>query len=520
MKNIKQFQNILATMYLRFKCLSKKDNHLCLIKCLYELPVLIFLFYLAYLSWKYHNREYIMQDYTLTFDHWWYFHSRLKEWTISQWNPYVLSGVPAVLWNYVPASIFSPLILLFGLTLDRFHLILVVNTFLALTSIYAMGRLLGYGRLLPMMPVALVAGSGYSYYAANPAYIGNFMIFYPLSIAALLFVLRIDHRNQVSKWGLFGILLAISITGFRLENIVYGIVFFALVFFILTINYLRNKRRKILLLLSGLAVTIIAVLANSWHLVLLLHSTLNNNRITLADSIWKRLSHDSLWNEISSSIFSQPLLLIVALNSFLIFVLHYIFPSVRSIKIPVIFALYTLGAELLFVKFLDYDNLAVSSLGFVSAIIALFFYAVRDDNITINKLLTFSVALFAGFYISEYSWHTFPVNLNQFYFVMPKEFSCLLPFGVISLMLRGKFWFVTVLVLFHIIGETGCYILSDVFGIPWLASRASLWEVPFLVIIMMEAVLFFVNEVFSLFVLRSQWTKVTVPVLSFCAGSP
>jgi hypothetical protein len=512
---IKTFQNVLATIYLRFRHPRNKDNYYCLVKCLYELPVLVFLFYLAFLSWKYHNREYIMQDYTLTFDHCWYFHNRLKEWTISQWNPYVLSGVPAVLWNYIPASIFSPFILLFGLTLDSFHIIFVINTFLVLTSIYAMGRLLGYGRLLPMMPVALVAGSGYLYYATNPAYIGNFMIFYPLSIATLMFALRRCHRNQISKWGLFGILLAVSITGFRLENIVYGIVFFVLVFFILTLYYLRNRRKEILLLLSGLGITIIAVLANSWHLVLLLHSTFNNNRITLIDSIWVKLSNDSLWNEISSSIFLQPLLLIIVFNFFLLFVLHYVFPSVRFIKIPVIFVLFIVGAELLFVRFLDYDNLAVSSLGFVSAIVALFFYTYRDDNISINKILAFSVALFAGFYISEYSWHTFPVNLNQFYFVMPEEFSCLLPFGVISLMLRGRFWYIAVLVLFHFIGETGCYILSDVFGIPWLASRAFLWEVPFLVIIMMETVLFFVNELFSLFALRFQWVKVSVQVLSF-----
>src|SRR5574337_813163 len=108
-----------------------------------ELPVVLFFIYVIFLAFAFHSREVMMLDYTVTFDHWWYFHDRLRDAELAQWNPFSLLGRIAVQWNHVPASIFSPLLIFRGLTLKGFHALSVAGTVIALVSIYLAGRIAG-----------------------------------------------------------------------------------------------------------------------------------------------------------------------------------------------------------------------------------------------------------------------------------------------------------------------------------------------------------------------------------------
>ena len=73
-----------------------------------EIPIMLLGVYLVWLVIAFHGREIIMLDHALTFDHWWYFHDRLREGQLAQWNPFSLLGRIAVQWGYVPVSLMSP----------------------------------------------------------------------------------------------------------------------------------------------------------------------------------------------------------------------------------------------------------------------------------------------------------------------------------------------------------------------------------------------------------------------------
>ncbi|MEA3347107.1 MAG: hypothetical protein U9Q21_03340, partial [Candidatus Auribacterota bacterium] len=121
--------------------------------------------YLFYLCVMCHNREHMMLDYSLTFDHWWYFYHRLQEGSIAQWNPFSLLGRIAVQWNYIPVSMFSPFLVLAELTLKSFHNYQIIGTFISISVIYGIGRLLKYDRFYSLLPVVLLVASGYRYWS-------------------------------------------------------------------------------------------------------------------------------------------------------------------------------------------------------------------------------------------------------------------------------------------------------------------------------------------------------------------
>ena len=169
------------------------------------LPLAIFFAYAVTLIVTFHGREIAMLDYTPTFDHWWYFTHRLREGALAQWNPYSLLGRIAVQWQYLPVSIFTPLMLLSELTFARFQAFHVLGTSLVLIAVYGAGRIAGYGQTLSLLGIVLIASTGFRY-RMSFLHFATLLIVFPLLVAWL--VSRADRRAplnarepRASGWG-------------------------------------------------------------------------------------------------------------------------------------------------------------------------------------------------------------------------------------------------------------------------------------------------------------------------------
>ncbi len=472
-----------------------------------EIPIILFFIYLAYLSVIFHNRDHIMLDYTLTFDLWWYFYHRLREGSIAQWNPFSLLGSIAVQWNNIPVSMFSPFLILSDLTLEGFHNYQIIGTFMAISVIYLIGRILGYGRFYPLLPVVLFAASGYRYWASF-LHFSTFLFFYPLAIVSLLLAVYKDKSSAGIKWLIFFMLLSFSFTGLRLEKITYGISFILLIFFILGIYQYRDWKKMLSYWGLGLAAVLTAIAANAWQLSFLISSTIDNSRVSPGFNI-NKIFDPVLIKWVGISIIYQPVFILLCFNLILLWIC-YLNASASSKRVSLKAAFILIGIELAIYKVIltirslvivkgfiisevnDVD-IVFSIFGIISIIFLVFtYFLLEKEHLTIGRLFKFFTVLFSGFYISEYSWHVWPVNQNLHPFFMPVIFSSFIPLGAVHLMNKGKTWIVTVLVIYHFIGETVSFFLFEVIGMPWLVPRAALMEAAFQVILILEAAAFFV----------------------------
>ena len=484
-----------------------------------ELPIVIFFLYLAYLCVLFHNRDHRMLDYTVTFDHWWYFHHRLMEGELAQWNPFSLLGRIAVQWNCIPLSIlFSPFLVFSDLDLKIFHNLSIIGTFLSISVLYLVGRLLKYDRFLSFLLILVMITGGYRYWASREMYT-NILFFYPPAIVCLLSALQSEGKRITLQWFGFIFLLALAFTSARFENIVYSYTFLFIIFFVLLCQ-IGNWKKKVKIFLLSIAAITTTLALSAWQLSFLITSTLESSRVSSGAQFQKFFDVLLLkWSLIS--ILYQPVLILLCVNLFLWGMFHYgktVFPWLRlinSIRTGMILLIGAVQIALMKLIMLippalgldrvrafvppnthpAYTNLDIvfSWSGIVSILLLIYCYMSIKKKITPVKLFSFFATMFAGFYIAEYSWHIWPINENTHFFFMIPLFASFIPFGTVRLMIHKRTWIFAVLVIYHFIGETGFFYIYEVFGVPWLAPRAALAEVPFQIILILEAILFLIE---------------------------
>ena len=253
-----------------------------------------------------------MLDYTLTFDHWWYFYHRLQEGDLAQWNSFSLLGRIAVQWNYVPLSIFSPFLFFSELTPEKFHVFTVVGTFCMLFAMYAVGRIAGYGRYLPLLPIVLVTASGFRYWISF-LHFATFLAIFPIAIAYFVSIVDKGTGFRLREHCTVALLMAVAFLGLRLELMMYSI--FLLFAVILVLGFCGNKiwNRRLGWLFSGLGITLFVVATNAWQIAFLLSSALESSRVVLGFDIGMLAdSHFLKWTLLSAV--AEPAFLILLLN--------------------------------------------------------------------------------------------------------------------------------------------------------------------------------------------------------------
>lgn len=487
--------------------IKKNSYSIVLLK---ELPVVIFFIYLAYLSWWSHEREHRMLDYALTFDHWWYFYHRLTEGSLAQWNPYSLFGRIAVQWNSLPVSISSLFFIFSEPTLETYHICNVISTWMAMAALYAMGRLLGYGRYYPLLSVPLLMVSGYRYYIHNFVLV-HYFISFPLAIALLLKVIETHFtRDNLYKWSWVVLLLAISLTGILLQYTIYSMAFIMIVFF--CVGLFNGRRIHTWVVGAGVLVFVVALIA--WQLPFLLTASLSLDRVSVGFNPAALLS-GSLWRWIFLSLIAQVPLIFALFNLIIVGIIYHLHRL--NIYINRMQAFLIIAAEFLILKpllmylckNLNFSEESIRQLtglpyfsfhrwlstdilslwhDIIAIALVLSIYFFKMKRVRSFHFFTLLTVLFAGFYIAEYSWQRWQINANMPYFFWHPVVAGFVALGAVSLWLKKKYWVVIVLVIYHMLTETGSFLLQDVFGFPWLASRAAVAELPFQVFLLMEAV--------------------------------
>ena len=488
--------------------IKKNSYSIVLLK---ELPIIVFFIYLAYLSWWSHEREHRMLDYSLTFDHWWYFYHRLSEGSLAQWNPYSLFGRISVQWNFMPVSIFSLFFLFSEPTLENYHICNVIGTWLTMAALYAMGRLLGYGRYYPLLSVPLLMVSGYRYYIHNFVLM-HYFISFPLAITALLKAIDNNYvQENLRNWIWVVLLLSFSLTGVLFQYTIYSLALITTIF--LSIGLL-NWRKAVHIWAAGFWVVFVTIVLIAWQLPFLLASSLSLDRVSVGFNP-SALLNWNLWRWMLLSVLVQAPLIFMLFNLIIISIIY------RSNKLNllinikqgflIIIAEFLLLKLLLFFLFFYFKF----SEGYIKEITGLPYFSFHrwlkwdilslwHDIIPITMVLLLSfikkkyvrrldffrllTVLFAGFYIAEYSWQRWQINANMPYFFWHPVVASFIALGAVSLWLKKKYWVVIALVIYHMITETGSFLLQDIFGFPWLASRAAVAELPFQVILLMESI--------------------------------
>lgn len=454
-----------------------------------------------------------MIDYTLTFDHWWYFYHRLQAGELAQWNPFSLLGRIAVQWNYIPASIFSPLMVLSELTPENFKAFTIAGTFLVLLSVYASGRIAGYGRYLPLLPVVLIAASGFRYWISF-LHFSTFLTVFPVAIGYLVSIVNRGTGFRFREYTALAVLLATAFLGLRLELMMYSLSFVILLFLVLACFEARDGTRLFSYVLAGLGLAAFAAAASAWQLAFLVTSTLENHRVTLGVNLSK-LTDPHFLKWLLASVAFQPAFLLLLINLGL-WVICRLIPrlSVKHVSNTPVSLL--LAFELLVVIGLKHAvGMKTSSLqrylgmeadalqrnfdvffsvgGVVAMVLAVLVFVRSESKPTLERSFLFLAVLFSGFQIATYTGHTWPVNRNVHPYFVPISLTGLLPLGAVGLWLKQRTWVVAVLVVYHAVGEIGAFILLEVFGISWFPSRAAFAEMPLQLILMMEAFLFLIR---------------------------
>ena len=436
-----------------------------------------------------------MIDYTPTFDYWWYFYHRLQNGDLAQWNPFSLLGRINVQWNYIPVSIFSPFLALKELSLEDYHKYQIASTFLATLAIYLIGRLSGYGRFLPLIPVLFIFTSGYKYWASF-LHFSTLLFFFPLAIVTLLSTL-----DYLFKYFLFIIFLSLSFLGCRMEKMVYALGFILTIFFVKAWCHRDSwpQLRKHIFL--GIGSIVIVLAANAWQLSFLINSTLENYRIREVTG-FPIITNPLFFKYVLASIGYQPILFIVVLN---FIILQWLRRTSKCFsETSWVWLIGFAGLELLILKqLIQYklntlriaftpsqlgSDIVFSNFGIATLLFLIAGYLLTTKKKSVANFLIFFSVLLSGVYISEYSWGKWPLHLATHSFFWIPWVAALIPIGAVSLWLKNKSWIVVVLVVYHFVGETGAFFLFEIIGLPWLAPRAALMEIPFQVILLLEAV--------------------------------
>ncbi len=470
-----------------------------------ETPVVLFFAWALSLAITFHGREIMMLDHALTFDHWWYFHRRLGEGGLAQWNPFSLLGRSAVQWSYVPASLFSPLIALADLTLDRFRAFHVAGTWMVLCALYATGRLAGYGRWLPLVPVLLVAASGFRYWISF-LHFATLLTALPLTIGYLL---RLVNQGGPRGWrqpGALALLLALSFLGLRIELMVYAVALVVLVSAALGWSRARASRSALGWVAAGIGLAVFALAASAWQLAYLVSAAVESRRLAPALDVAVLLD-PFLWKWLGLILALQPATILLALNLAALALcgarprLGCLSLSWRGLGLLLgLEALVAVGLRraatagaLRAAPHLDMAlvDRAFGFLGSAAGVAAVVLASVAllraHPSPSLRRSFGLLAALAAGFQVATYAGHTWTVNASVHPFFVPLPLTGLLALGAAGLWLRGQSWLLAALVAYHAIGEVGALLLLEGLGIPWLPPRAAILELPLQVILILEA---------------------------------
>ena len=488
-----------------------------------EIPIVIFFIYIAYLSWWFHEREHTMLDYALNFDHWWFFYHRLHEWALAQWNPFSLFGRIAVQYNYIPVSVlFSPFFILLEPTLKLYNNFQIASTFLGILIIYMFGRMLGYGRYYPLLPTALILLSSSYKYWISFIYFGAFFFFYPLAVA--VFIKAVEKKTfSNTQWFFFIVLFSFSLLGLRLEKMIYAGAFVSVMIFSISITSWRDWQKMRQSVLAWITALIIVFVLISWQFPFLLVSALNTDRVNIAFKL-SNVINIELWRWIFLSIILQKFLLLTMANLGIAAVIKYLRKSSYIFDIKTAFIiiaieilavnslhqyLYNLnshlfphfGALMMDLHILNEKRIDIllSYHGIIALLLCLIVFFIRENSTTGVRFFSLLSAIFAGFYVAEYSWQHWAIGNNIFTYFWPPAIASFIVLGVVSLWNKKKYWILITMVIFHFIGETISIFLYDVFGYPWLPGRASLAEIPFQVIVLLEALVYLINGISHIF---------------------
>jgi len=478
-----------------------------------EIPVILFFIYLFYILFLRFSKNFWYSEFVLIYDHWWYFHDRLMDGSFAQWNPFVQLGRVAVLFNEVPVSIFTPILLLTKCSPESFRLCAVIGCFLANLSIYIFARSLGYKRYISMVPILILNLGGFIRYTSFIEF-NTYFFFYPLAIIFLIY--GFETKKSIHLIG-FVALLSLSFLGMKLEYVQYTVVFVFLCFlcFAYCKDGVRSSKKRIISYILLCILVVGSVLsADSWYICMLVYSVKECGRIAVGID-WNKFADLHLWKYIFFSIFYQIPFVIICINILALCVFRKrLRTSIKKINIYSAFIF--LGLELLIIKalyvllnscepyqyvtsvynswdFQKESEILLSWSGIAAMVFSVFAYYLRDKEHYVRKTVTFFIFMFAGFYISEYSWQTWAMHgeiQDRIYFFASPFFASLFCLGTINLWLKNKQWIVVVLVIYHLIGETVSFVLIEVFGIYWLVSRAFYIEMPFQAIVILESVLF------------------------------
>ncbi len=486
-----------------------------------ELPIALLGGYLVWLAVAFHGREIIMLDHALTFDHWWYFHERLREGQIAQWNPFSLLGRIAVQWGYVPVSLMTPAVVLGDLSFERFRHFTIAGTCLVWLSVYVFGRITGYGRYLSLLPVLLLASSGFRYWAAF-LHFATFLTVYPLALAYLISLADQGRRLRLGPLAGLGMLLAVACLGLRAELMVYTFVFVVLVFASLGL-FAAPAPGRAAWAVGGVGLVAFAAGASAWQIAFLLASTLESARFTPGVNL-VRLLDPGLLGWLLRALAFQPAFLLLLLNLVLRAVTGKS-PVFRERRVSglVLFLLlaaqvgaaYALGRGMSRIAESFEGDLGVevatlvrnfdvfvTPVGLLAILAAAIVFLRVEPAPALPRVFAFAAALCSGFAVSTYTGHTWPVNTAVHSYFVPVALTGLPALGAVGLWLAGRTWIVAALVAYHAIGELGAFVLSEVFGIPWLPPRAAFVEMPLQMILAMEAARLLVRLAGSLVTLR------------------
>jgi hypothetical protein len=457
--------------------------------------------YILFFRWN--NPIFLHVDYVRSFDHWWLFHHHLKEWTLLQWNPYYLLGQPAVLWYQLPISIFTPILLFIDeFTPEVFRLFHVYGFLMASISIYLIGRILDYDRFISLLPLSLIVViSGFVGYTSWTAYI-NYAIFYPIAVAFLIKILnneyKFSNKRRRSNWFLLILFLSLSFLGIKLELMVHCIAFILIIFISFSIYKLKKYQQALSWLLYGVILISIVLFLNSWQLLFFKEVMADSSRVSMPFSFIK-LFDSIFWHYILSSIKDQPMLILAAFNLILYFVTRKIH-RLNNSTMPFAIGFGVLLLIVLLTNFYILNQLNTNYknyftlLNIACIVLSGGYYFFTKKYITIKHILLFIITIYSSLYIMKH------ITLIGY------GVESIFILGCVNLLKKRKTWAILAIILYLFLGETGRFVLYEIFGIIWLVSRDFQVIVPIVVLFILEAALFIIACTSSMvFFLTKKW---------------
>ncbi|MBF0440542.1 MAG: hypothetical protein HQK54_01435 [Oligoflexales bacterium] len=333
---------------------------------------------------------------------------------------------------------------------------------------------------------------------------GSFLFFFPIGMIHLYNTFA--RNGKISpKNALFPVLfISMAFCGARLEHIFHGVFFIGITMIVFFFHSKgESSWRKNIFFLVGFIAVILAL--NAWHISLVVDSVKSSFRISHKVSPIKLFNY-TMWKWILINLIYQKYLFFAILNYFVFYffktlrkkwnihIYKIIFPTImlcEAILYKYFFSLFE-GSSFYEYITLNFgpsigEDLLWSSSGLISFLVLLIFFYFENKKIFDEKLFKYICILFFGFYVVQYTFQYWPVNTNWHSFFSKPFLSSIIALGVLNLWRKNRPPILAILVIYHLIGEEGSFILFELFNFPWNLPRASLVEITFQVIIILES---------------------------------